>query len=66
MMPAAKTSLMGASTVAQLEQEHLSDLGITEKDIDALADQAIEDVCTPGNPRLVTRQDIVDLYKKVL
>lgn len=46
--------------------QHLSDLGITEKDIDALADQAIEDVCTPGNPRLVTRQDIVDLYKKVL
>lgn len=46
--------------------QHLSDLGITEKDIDALADQAIEDVCTPGNPRLVTRQDIVELYKKVL
>lgn len=46
--------------------QHLSDLGITEKDIDALADQAIEDVCTPGNPRQVTRQDIVELYKKVL
>lgn len=46
--------------------QHLSDLGITEKDIDALADQAIEDVCTPGNPRLVTRQDIVELYRKVL
>lgn len=46
--------------------QRLSDLGITAKDIDALADQAIEDVCTPGNPRLVTRQDIVELYKKVL
>ncbi len=46
--------------------QHLSDLGITEKDIDALADQAIEDVCTPGNPRLVSRQDIVELYRKVL
>ena len=46
--------------------QHLSDLGITEKDIDALADQAIEDVCTPGNPRLGTRQDIVELYRKVL
>ncbi len=46
--------------------QHLSDLGITEKDIDALADQAIEDVCTPGNPRRVTRQDIVELYRKVL
>ena len=45
---------------------HLSELGITEKDIDALADQAIEDVCTPGNPRPVTREDIVALYKKIL
>lgn len=45
---------------------HLSELGIKESDIDALADQAIEDVCTPGNPREVTRDDIVDLYKQIL
>ena len=44
----------------------LTDLGITEKDIDALADQAIRDVCTPGNPREVTRDDIVSLYKQIL
>lgn len=46
--------------------QHLTDLGITEADIPALADQAIADVCTPGNPREVTRDDIVMLYKKVL
>ena len=46
--------------------EHLTELGITEKDIDALADQAIADVCTPGNPREVTRDDIVALYKQIL
>lgn len=46
--------------------QHLSELGITEADIPALADQAITDVCTPGNPRPVTREDIVDLYKKIL
>lgn len=45
---------------------HLSELGITDKDIDALADQAIVDVCTPGNPREVTRDDIVALYKQIL
>ena len=45
---------------------HLSELGITEKDIDALADQAIVDLCTPGNPREVTRDDIVALYKQIL
>ena len=46
--------------------QHLSEIGIFEKDIDALADQAIADVCTPGNPRKVTRADIVALYKKIL
>ena len=46
--------------------EHLTELGITENDIDALADQAIADVCTPGNPREVTRDDIVALYKQIL
>ena len=46
--------------------QHLSELGITENDIPALADQAIEDVCTPGNPREVTRDDIVALYRQIL
>ena len=45
--------------------QHLSEIGIYSKDIDALADQAIADVCTPGNPRKVTRDDIVALYKKL-
>ena len=45
---------------------HLSELGITEKDIDALADQAIVDVCTPGNPREVSKEDIIALYHKIL
>lgn len=46
--------------------QHLTELGITEADIPALADQAITDVCTPGNPRPVTREDIVALYNKIL
>lgn len=46
--------------------QHLSELGITEKDIPALADQALADVCTPGNPREVTLDDIKSLYAKVL
>lgn len=44
----------------------LTELGITEKDIPALAEQALADVCTPGNPRDVTLEDIIDLYKKCL
>lgn len=46
--------------------QHLTDLGITEQDIPALAEQAIADVCTPGNPRDVTKEDIIELYKQIL
>lgn len=46
--------------------QHLSELGITAEDISALAQQALEDVCTPGNPRDVTLDDIKALYAKVL
>lgn len=46
--------------------QHLSEIGISEKDIPALADQALSDVCTPGNPREVTLDDIMALYRKVL
>lgn len=46
--------------------QHLTELGIKEEHIPALAAQAITDVCTPGNPRDVTEEQIVELYKKVL
>ena len=46
--------------------QHLSELGIKESDLDKLATAAIVDVCTPGNPREVTKEIILDLYKKAL
>lgn len=46
--------------------QHMSELGITESDITRLAQQAIDDVCTPGNPREVSLTDIETLYRKVL
>lgn len=46
--------------------QHLTDLGITEADIPTLAEQAINDVCTPGNPREVTKEDIISIYKQIL
>jgi lactaldehyde reductase len=46
--------------------QHLSDLGIKEENIPALTEQAFNDVCTPGNPREVTKEIISELYKKVL
>ncbi|MDE5665519.1 MAG: lactaldehyde reductase [Duncaniella sp.] len=46
--------------------QHLSEIGIKESDIETLSEQAIADVCTPGNPRDVTIEDIKALYAKVL
>ncbi|MEG1643967.1 MAG: lactaldehyde reductase [Bacteroidales bacterium] len=45
---------------------HLSLLGIYEKHLDKLAESAIADVCTPGNPRKVSKEIIKDLYKNIL
>ncbi|MBO5677521.1 MAG: lactaldehyde reductase [Bacteroidaceae bacterium] len=46
--------------------QHLTELGINEGDLDRLATAAAADVCTPGNPRDVNKEIILDLYKKVL
>lgn len=46
--------------------QHLTDLGIQASDLDRLATAAAADVCTPGNPREVNKEIILDLYKKVL
>lgn len=44
--------------------QHLAELGIKEEDLPRLAEAAMADVCTPGNPRDVTYDDILALYKK--
>ena len=44
----------------------LSEIGVQEKDLQFLADSAIADACTPGNPRDVTAAQIVDIYKSIL
>ena len=51
----------------QLDKDVLNKAALTPTPTGyAPADQAIADVCTPGNPRKVTRADIVALYKRVL
>lgn len=46
--------------------QHLSQLGIKAEDLERLAEAACADVCTPGNPRKVNKEIILELYKKVL
>jgi len=44
--------------------QSLREIGIPEEMIPALANQAINDPCTPGNPRDVTVEDLIALYKE--
>ncbi len=44
----------------------LSELGVQEKDIDFLAESALADACTPGNPRDVTKEEIAEIYRSIL
>ena len=41
----------------------LREIGVPEEMIPTLAKQAINDACTPGNPRSVTVEDIIDIYQ---
>ena len=46
--------------------QKVSDLGVKEADIDFLADSAMADACTPGNPKDPTKEDVVGLYHSML
>ena len=58
------THLVKALSVKVGIPQHLSELGIKEEDLPRQAASAIADVCTPGNPREVTEEIILELYKK--
>lgn len=42
----------------------LREIGIPQEMITSLANQAINDPCTPGNPRDVTVEDIISIYQE--
>ncbi|MBR4642021.1 MAG: lactaldehyde reductase [Selenomonadaceae bacterium] len=44
----------------------LSELGVKAEDIDFLAESALADACTPGNPRDVTKEEIAEIYRSIL
>lgn len=43
--------------------ETLQEIGVKEEDLDALAEAAMADVCTGGNPRPCTKDLVLDLYR---
>lgn len=44
----------------------IKDYGVKDEDLEMLADKAMEDPCKPGNPREVTKEDFVALYRKAM
>lgn len=44
--------------------EKLHEIGVKEEDLHALAEAAMADVCTGGNPRPCTVESILEIYKK--
>lgn len=46
--------------------QKITDYGVKEEDLSMLADKAMEDPCKPGNPREVTKQDFIDLFRQAM
>lgn len=44
--------------------QHLKELNVKKEDFDLLAEKALQDPCTGGNPRNVTKEDIIALFEK--
>ena len=44
----------------------VTDVGAKEEDFEMLADKAMQDPCKPGNPREVSKQDFINLYRQAM
>lgn len=70
-MPLDEARQAAVDAVAQLTVDlgnptTISEIGVTEEGIADLTDDAVADVCTPGNPRPVTREDIEAIYRSLM
>jgi len=44
----------------------LSELGVTEVDLDKLATNSLMDACAPGNPFQPTKEEVISMFKEIL
>ena len=44
----------------------IKDYGAKEEDFEMLAEKAMNDPCKPGNPRDVSKEDFIELYKRAM
>lgn len=46
--------------------EKLSELGVTDPDLELLAENAMKDACAPGNPYQPSREEVMELFRKII
>ncbi|CAH1216277.1 MULTISPECIES: iron-containing alcohol dehydrogenase [Paenibacillus] len=46
--------------------EKLSELGVKDPDIELLADNAMKDACAPGNPYQPSKEEVMELFRKIV
>ncbi|SHN54705.1 lactaldehyde reductase [Paenibacillus sp. ov031] len=46
--------------------EKLSELGVKDPDVELLADNAMKDACAPGNPYQPSRDEVMELFRKII
>ena len=44
----------------------IKDYGAKEEDFEMLSEKAMEDPCKPGNPRVVSKEDFIELFKRAM
>ena len=44
----------------------ISELGVKAEDITKIAEDALKDVCTPGNPRDTSLEEIIEIYSGLM
>ncbi|OMF17578.1 lactaldehyde reductase [Paenibacillus amylolyticus] len=46
--------------------EKLSELGVNDPDVELLADNAMKDACAPGNPYQPSKDEVMELFRKII
>ena len=69
-MPLADARKAAVDAVAKMTRDlgnptTLREIGAKEEDLHDLAEAAFADVCTPGNPRTATLDEIEELYRSL-
>jgi len=44
----------------------LSELGVSDPDLDLLAENSMKDACAPGNPFIPTKEEVIAMFKKIV